>query len=377
MTELFAHRKLETRWATAENPHGARGGACIPGTSLVHQYKDLTHDRKTSPCLSPLKAGQAFTMAESTEGPGAVRRIWVTINDRSPRMLRGLRLDIFWDGAAEPAVSAPLGDFFCQTLGRMVTFQNALFSSPEGRSFNCVVPMPFRSGFRMVVTNETDADIELFFYEVDWTLGDEHDADTLWFHACWRRENPTTLCRDFEFLPHVTGRGRFLGVCFGVIADMCTYLRTWWGEGEVKIWLDGDAQHPTLCGTGTEDYIGTGWGQGRYDNLYQGSPLADAEWMEYGFYRLHVPDPLYFQKEIRATIQQIGCGGPGTRAPLLRRGMKFIRGGEPVDMEKDPIFDRQDDWSSCAWFYLDRPANGLAPLAPITERIANLPQQRW
>jgi len=144
----------------------------------------------------------------------------------------------------------------------MVPFENALFSSPEGRSFNSIVPMPFRHNFRMVVTNESDIKLDMFFYEVDWTLGDEHGPDALWLHAHWRRENPTTLRRDYEFLPQIQGRGRLLGVNFGVIGDLCKYHRTWWGEGEVKIFLDGDTQHPTLCGTGTEDYIGTGWDKG-------------------------------------------------------------------------------------------------------------------
>jgi hypothetical protein len=374
MEDLFIHRRLETRWATAENPLGARGGGCRPGNRLWAAYRDLpADDRKASPCVGPLRAGDAFTLAESCEGPGTVRRIWATISNRTPAMLRGLRLDVFWDGAMEPAVSVPFGDFFCQSLGRMSVFENALFSSPEGRSFMAILPMPFRSGFRMVVTNESGADLDLLWYEVDWTLGDEHGPDTLWLHAHWRREQPTTIAQDFVFLPAVRGRGRYLGVVFGVVVDQVTYQRTWWGEGEVKVFLDDDRAHPTLCGTGTEDYIGTGWGQGRYDHRYQGSHLVDAERMHYGFYRLHIPDPLFFQREIRATIQQIGSAGPEGQRQLQRRGLPVTYGGAPARFEKWGNFERQDDWSSCAWFYLDRPSSGLPDLAAAAERMAGLP----
>ncbi len=187
-------------------------------------------------------------------------------------------------GHERPAVSAPLGDFSGQGLGRCVAFQAALFSNPEGRSFNCCVPMPFRTGMKIAVTNESGADLGSFFYDVNYTLGDEHGPDTLYLHAHWRRERPTTLKRDYAFLPKVTGRGRFLGVNVGVIADKATYFNSWWGEGECKVYLDGDEALPTLCGTGTEDYIGTAWGQGQYAHLYQGCHIADHQNMQFAFY---------------------------------------------------------------------------------------------
>lgn len=372
MSDLFTHKKLETRWACAENPKGAKSGACRPETRLYAPHAQMTHDRKTSPCLAPLKDKQTHILAESSEGPGTVRRIWITLSDRSSKMLRGLRLECFWDGASEPAVSVPLGDFFCQSLGRMNSFHNALFSSPEAKSFNSFVPMPFKKSFKMMVTNESGSDLEMFFYQVDWTLGDNHGPDTLWFHAHWRRENPTTLCKDFVFLPYIKGRGRYLGVNFGVITDQTSYQRSWWGEGEVKIFLDGDTQYPTLCGTGTEDYIGTGWGQGRYNHLYQGCPLSDNARMIYGFYRLHIQDPVFFQKEIRATIQQIGSANPEERRQLRRRWLPLYYGEELADLDKYGNYERQDDWSSCVWFYLDRTTNGFPSLPPVAERTAYL-----
>src|SRR5690606_29763744 len=113
-------------------------------------------------------------------------------------------------------------------------------SSPEGRSFNYCMPMPLKSGMKLTVTNETDTNLGLLFYDANYTVGDHHPAGTLYLHAHWRRENPTTMRRDFEVLPKLRGRGRFVGVNFGVRANKETYFHSWWGEGEVKAYIDGD-----------------------------------------------------------------------------------------------------------------------------------------
>jgi hypothetical protein len=360
---------IQTRWATAENPKGEKG---VAGS--------VNAGRKGAPCRFNFKAGESHVLAEAAGSSGTVRRIWITINDRSPKMLRGLKLEMFWDGAAKPAVSAPLGDFFCHGLGHMATFQSALFSSPEGRSFNCTIPMPFRTGMKIVLTNESGADLAMLFYEVDYTLGDRHGDDMLYFHAHYRRENPTTLQQDYELLPQVTGHGRYLGVNIGVIANQSLYFTSWWGEGEVKIYLDGDREQSTLCGTGTEDFIGSGWGQGCYANLYQGCPYANDEKLSYGFYRFHVPDPVFFYKDIRVTIQQIGCWGPPNKKQLREIGKPIYLAGaglkvadlSDANSEEYGLFERQDDWSSCCYFYLDCPTNTLPSIDPVEKRIAGL-----
>jgi hypothetical protein len=360
---------IQTRWASAENWKGEKG---VGG--------QMNAGRKGSPAFA-LKAGDSKVLAEVQGQSGMVRRIWTTISERDSKMLRSLRLDMYWDGAETPAVSAPMGDFYCQPLGRMTTFQNALFSNPEGRSFNCCIPMPFKTGMKIVVTNEGDQDVRMFFYDVNYTLGDQHGEDMLYFHAHWRRENPTTMQKDFELLPRVEGKGRFLGVNIGVAADTEQWYKSWWGEGEVKAYLDGDREFPTLCGTGTEDYIGTAWGQGQYHNLYQGCHIADGQKFEYGFYRLHIPDPVFFYEDIRVTIQQIGCWGPDTKKLMHESGREFYAAGpglKPVDLSPEGptgpygLFERTDDWSSCAYFYLDTPTNDLPPLAPVAERVADL-----
>jgi hypothetical protein len=210
-------------------------------------------------------------------------------------MLRGLKIEMFWDGSTKPAVSAPFGDFFGMALGHMTSFQSALFASPEGKSFNCYIPMPFKTGMKIVVTNESGKDLLLFYYDVEYTLGDKHGKDDLYFHAHFQREDPTMLQRDFEILPEIVGRGRYLGASLGVQANRDLYADKWWGEGEVKIYLDGDSEWPTLVGTGTEDYVGSGWVLNQFSNLYQGAPYADRTKMQYSLYRFHVPDPVYFR----------------------------------------------------------------------------------
>ena len=362
---------IVTRWASAESPDAEKGAA---GRELF--------GRKGRPCV-PLKAGECLMMAHG-EGMGTIRRMWITISNRAPELMRGIVLRMYWDGEEKPAVEAPVGDFFCQPLGRPVAFQNAWFDNPEGRSFNCRVPMPFRTGFRITATNESPVDLDMFFYDVDFTLGDEHGEDVGYFHAHYRRENPTTLRRDFEILPRVEGRGRFLGCSVGATADMVSYGRTWWGEGEVKAYIDGDTDYPTLCGTGTEDYIGTGWGQGCYSMMWHGCPLADHEKMQYGFYRLHGPDPVYFATDIRVTIQQIGCP---ERDPLIAHlrenniegviatgdGSELLTAdGLESGRQEIQLIERRDDWCAVAYFYLDRPSSSLPAVDGYEARVAGL-----
>ena len=365
---LLPPEGVETRWASPENPRGRRGsGAAANG------------GRKGAPSLL-VPAGASVVLAEEPPGvSGTIRRIWMTVPDRTPTMLRGVRLDFFWDGAATPAVSAPLGDFFGIGLGRTAAFECAFFSNPEGRSFCATLPMPFRDGMRLVFTNETDADIPMLFYDVNYTVGDAHPADTLYLHAHFRRENPTIRGRDYAILPRVAGRGRFLGANIGVIPDRAAYGRTWWGEGEVKIFLDGDDALPTLCGTGTEDYVGSAWGLGAFVHRYQGSPVSDDERGAYCFYRYHEPDPVWFRREIRVTIQQIGHAFGDRLTGLFESGKPlYAAGGNDSPLACLPesaeglLFERQEDWSSVAYFYLDSSINHLPPLPPLAERTVGL-----
>ena len=208
------------------------------------------------------------------------------------------RLAIFseWDSGGRPA------------------FHNALFASPEGRSFICFIPMPFRTAARIQVTNESPKDLTHIYFDVDFQQTSKWSDGNLYFHAYWSRDRATALARDFELLPRVEGKGRFLGVNVGVNANPL-YKGTWWGEGEVQIFLDGDRGHPSFAGTGSEDYIGTGWGEGEFFNDFSGCLVADEKLLQWAFYRFQIPDPVFFASGCRVTLQQIG-GGP--RATLAR-----------------------------------------------------------
>jgi hypothetical protein len=354
---------VEPRWASPENPTGAKGaGGTVNG------------GRKGAPTIA-IKAGESKVLAEARNTSGTIRRIWMTFWDRSPQMLRSLKIEMFWDGATKPAVSAPLGDFFGIGLGQTTQFQSVFFSNPEGRSFNAIIPMPFKTGMRIVMTNESKNDLPELFYDVEYTIGDKHPANALYFHAYYRRENPTVLQKDYEILPQITGKGRYLGANIGVIVNTKEYFNTWWGEGEVKMFLDGDRELPTIVGTGTEDYIGTAWGQGAFAHLYQGSPIADEKTMRWSFYRYHVTDPIYFYRDIRITMQQIGYLAEHSRPPLIENKRTLYRAGAgrvPMDMTKDGKFERSDDWSSTVYFYLDKPTNNLPPIDSVEKRTAGL-----
>ena len=366
MPDLFTHQPhLQSRWASFENP------AAAPSAGAT------TNQGRKGAAFSRIAAGETKTLLD-IRGAGTIRRIWATISPRTPKILRSVVLEIFWDDAATPAVSAPLGDFFCQPLGRLYSFENELFSNPEGKSLNCCIPMPFRKAARIILRNESDTPLSHIFYDVDLTLGDVHDDHALYFHAAFSRQTPP-VGQDFTILPQLHGRGRFLGASLGVLSNPL-YGDTWWGEGEVKVYLDGDTANPTLVGTGTEDYIGTAWGQGVYAHRYQGCLAADGKTRRYAFYRLHVPDPIFFHRACRATIQQIG-GAPRTKVLALQDAgatltpismdthTDFLR---LIDAPRDlramttdhwVNFLRQDDYSACAYYYLDTPA-GVAPAIP-------------
>lgn len=332
-----------------------------------------------------LGSGQSKTLLE-LEGSGIIQRMWFTVRDRSPEMMRSVRFRIFWDGEAKPAVDVPFGDFFGYGLSEVVKFESALFSNPEGRSFNCVIPMPFHKGAKVVLTNESTKDIPEVFFDIDFIRLDKLEENALYFHAFWTRQKTSELAVDFEFLPEVEGKGRFLGVNMGVKADPA-YGNTWWGEGEVKMYIDSDREFPTINGTGTEDYIGTAWGLGAFTNLYQGCTVADDSAKQYAFYRFHVPDVIGFHRNFRATIQQIGGGMRDDVRSLLNNKVKLtpislasVDGfrrllDNPKDLFDEDFpagwvnFYRIDDYSATSYFYLDKPVTSLSELPEVSERL--------
>ena len=384
-----------TRWVSPENPTGAKGA----GGQLNRGAKGMA--------FIVVKPGETAVLAD-LQGAGIIHRMWLSGTiPRNEEQRRLVRLEMYWDGAKTPAVAAPIGDFFGVGLGLLVPFENALFSSPEGRSYNFTVPMPYRKGAKVLLVNESAAHA-LVWYDLNYTTVKKHPRDVLYFHAAWRRESPTALGRDFEILPRVQGKGRYLGANIGVIGG-ANYRGTWFGEGEVKVYLDGDTTWPTLVGTGTEDYIGSGWGQGEYRGRIHGSPVSDSQNDLYAFYRFHLDDPVYFHRDCRVTIQQIGNAGTDRVRAMLASGVELqpvwvldTHGGDVLNLTGPPPsvhllldrtdlpaftdphhpsggcnFYRRDDVSATAYFYLDRPENGLPALASGEVRMHQMKENVW
>ncbi len=329
--------KLESRSISAENMQGEKGKGGIASSSLGV-------GRKGSPCIR-LKANETRTLAE-IRGPGCIRHIWIGFRE-DLRFLRGALIRIYWDNLPYPSVECPIGDFFGVSHGRCAPYASLLTAMVEGRGYNTWIPMPFNSA-RVEIAYETVIDTRTdnrLFYQIDYTLGDE--VDNVGRLCCtFRRENPTTIGKDFTILERVEGEGRFLGD----VAGVRTMGREWWGEGEIKVYLDGDKEFPTICGTGTEDYILSAWGVGQHANLYQGCPLHRKDLIS--FYRWHILDPIYFHKDIKITIQQIG-----------------------FRYSDRTLFERSDDWSVAAFYYVLQPKE-LPKIPSVEERIADITEQR-
>ena len=370
----------ETRWSSFENP-------------LAEKGKGGADNKKAKGHPSEMFAPGETKTLMTASGSGIIQRIWITISDRTPHVLRGIKIEMFWDNSTTPAVSAPLGDFFGIGLGRKVAFENALFSDPEGRSFTSYLPMPFKKAAKIVLVNESKQSVNLF-YDIDFQQVKSLDADVLYFHTYWNRIEKTELAKDFVILPTVKGKGRYLGTNIGVITNPL-YEKSWWGEGEVKIYLDGDSDLPTLNGTGTEDYIGTGWGQGVFTHRYQGCLVADEATRQWAFYRYHIPDAVYFNSDCKVAIQVMGGDMTDKVRTYVKNGAPLIPvtvAGEKAFVklfEQNPVpkisdsnfplgwtnFYRSDDVSATAYFYLDSPVNGLPAIQPVSVRIAALPEK--
>lgn len=340
---------LDSRAITFENSTGGRG---LGGTAA--------RGRKGAPnrIVAP---GERVVLAD-IDGPGTVRHFWCTFPPAPPERMRALVLEVFYDGADEPSVSVPLLDFFAVTCGRPTAFTSALTAVQEGRGFNAYFPMPFRRHLRVEVLNASPRPVVLY-YQLDLTLGPVPD-DAGMLHATFRRENPTTMGRDFTIATGLRGPGRFVGCAVGVRTIDPAF---WYGEGEVKIYLDDDADHPTICGTGLEDYVGTAWAMGPHAALYGGAPLevrapagpdgvVESLPRFVGFYRWHVPDPVVFRDRLRVTIQQIGmrafpAGTEHEIDPYLATNPMAGNGWlpSPPGGPRMALFERRDDYCATAF----------------------------
>ena len=201
-----------------------------------------------------VKPGQTVQLCD-IEGPGTIRHLWLT-TEHYPAALRGLVLRAWWEGQQHPSIECPVGDFFGMAHGKVMPYCSAVHSVGPEAGMNIWLPMPFSKRVKFDFTNETDRPVPLF-YQITYTLGDKHAEDVGRLHTLFRRENPTTLKKDFELLPLRKQKGRYIGSVIGI---RNLHPDQWWGEGEIKVYMDGDKGFPTICGTGSEDYVGLSWG---------------------------------------------------------------------------------------------------------------------
>ncbi len=349
--EWFQFQNKEPVWVSFENHTGERGaGGKENNGAKGHPFSFFHRDEELVLC--------------DLQGQGVIRRIWFTLADRSPEVLSKVYLNAFWDNEETPSVCVPIGDFFCMGNGQMIPFENQCVASPEGRSFVCWIPMPFRKRARLTLKNLSGKDITHLFYDVNITK-EPVPEESLYFHTAFAQTAPE-LGDDVQILA-AEGKGRFLGMSVAVSAD-AVYGDSWWGEGEVKVYFGKD-EFPSLVGTGTEDYIGTAWGQGVFIGRCHG--CTQNEEGKSTFYRFHTEDPIFFDDGCRVTLQNIGgCPKPQAQK-LLSQGAEIIPSGADIggkmihlyrkdwewkDIPEDAFitFYRRDFYRTTAYFYLER-----------------------
>ena len=249
----------ETRSISAENPTGAkgRGGMAKEGNTAIFA-RELGQGWKISPSIS-LEGNETTTLAD-IEGPGAIQHIWITAH---PSVWRRLMLRLYWDDEITASIEVPLGDFFCNGWCERTNVNSLPISVNPAGGFNSYWEMPFRGRARVTLENLSADLVESVFYQIDYALTDV-PIDCAYLHAQWRRSNPVRIQEVHTILGGVQGRGHYVGtyIAWGVNNN------GWWGEGELKFYVDGDEDWPSICGTGTEDYFGGAWGFEQPDGQY-------------------------------------------------------------------------------------------------------------
>ncbi len=327
---------LLSRSISFENPTGAPGQG-------GQAASPLGVGRKGAPART-IEPGEEVQLCD-IEGPGTIRHIWLT-TDREPVAQRAMLIRVWWDDQPHPSIECPVGDFFGFAHGKITAYQSAVHSVGETGGRNIWLPMPFAKRAKITFINEGAKEVPLF-YQIDYTIGDKHAAGVGRLHVLFRRENPTTEKRDFELLPHRQNKGRFIGSVIGI---RNLHPDQWWGEGEVKVYMDGDTDFPTICGTGSEDYVGLAWGIQQTPFLYNGCSL-DRKHDESGkvfvsMYRWHLPDPIAWQQEARIAIQQIAW--------------------------KQGLSETVDDWSCATFWYEPVPSAPLPAIPDLSARTADI-----
>jgi len=334
----------QTRSISPENFTGekGKGGMATTGTG-ADCARDLGQGWKLSPSIL-IQPGETFTLAD-IQGSGAIQQVWMTPTGN----WRYSILRIYWDEQEQPAVECPVGDFFCMGWGKFSPLSSLAVCVNPGSAFNCYWEMPFQRRARITMTNTADEPTRLY-YQINYTLT-AVPSDCAYFHAQFRRTNPLPYKDVYTILDGVQGRGHYVGVymAWGVNNT------GWWGEGEIKFYIDGDQEWPTICGTGTEDYFCGSYNfENKVTKQYEEftTPYAGLHQVirpdgvyqsqqRFGMYRWHITDPVRFQQALRVTIQALGW----------RSGHRYL-----------PL---QDDIASVAFWYQTLPT---APFPILPDR---------
>lgn len=334
-----------TRSISAENPTGdkGRGGMAIPNpgepkpAASARAADNLGQGWKVRPFIR-INAGETGVLMD-VKGSGIIQHIWLVEG-----LNQGMVIRFYWDGEQTPSIEAPAPDFFAVGHGRFAQVNSLPIVVNPANALNCFWPMPFRTQARITLSNETDKDVELIAYQITY-VETEVPAEAGAFHAQYRRAS-TRERNPYTILDGVKGQGRYVGT-FLAWTQM---EKGWFGEGEIKFYMDGDQQFPTICGTGTEDYFLGSYGFPKpFTTAYSGTVLSASDAGEppnfWSLYRWHVQDPINFEQDLRVTIQALGWGADGKYKKLA------------------------DDIGSVAYWYQTEPHAPFPKLPPLAERL--------
>ena len=356
LSNLYRLSDATTRSISPENFTGekGKGGMATAGTGAIHA-RGLGKDGgvqgwKVSPSIR-IEPGETRVLGD-IRGAGAIQQIWLT---SANLRWRDMILRIYWDDQEQPSVECPIGDFFCCGWNRFAQVSSLAVCVNPGRAFNCYWEMPFRKAARVTLENRDPDDHGIVYYQINYTLTDVPE-DAAYFHAQFRRTNPLPYKTDYTIVDGIVGRGHYVGtyMAWGVNNS------GWWGEGEIKFFMDGDRAFPTICGTGTEDYFCGAYNfdggvvddtmESRYREFttaYAGLPQVirpDGTYLSqqrFGMYRWHLTDPIRFERDLRVTIQALGWR---------------------TEREDRRYLALQDDIASVAFWYQTLPTPPFAPL---------------
>jgi len=359
LNNLFQLSNARSRSISPENFTGekGKGGMAVSGTG-ARAGKELGQGWKISPSVV-IKSKTTYTVAE-IDGPGSIQHIWMTPTG----IWRFSILRFYWDDEKEPSGEVPVGDFFGMGWGQYAPLQSLAVCVNPGTAFNCYWPMPFRKKCRITMENIGDKDMTLF-YQIDYLLTNVPE-DAGYFHAQFRRINPLPYKQSVVLVDSIQGKGQYVGtyIAWG------SHNNGWWGEGEIKFYMDGDTAYPTICGTGTEDYFcgsydfdtktknAAGITESHYTEFsspYSGLPQVirgDGHYnaqQRFGLYRWHIIDPVRFERSLKVTIQALGWTAWGSD-------------------EQSKYLPLQDDISSTVFWYQEGP-HGPFPKLPTKDQL--------